>query len=184
MQRRMLSLGISVTLLLCIAWGRSLDAQQNDGPFGLRWGMTKEDVETMQIRLCCRQLGKWGARYEVDHRDFKNFPRRLGDEAKIYLYFGHTNKLLRMYIAISKINAQNRYNQINSLIGKRYDLVNKCVQGGRGSCNDYKIYNKYKKDSVDVEVGFKENLTYRDEIFIALTNTKLHELDKDKANPF
>ena len=64
--------------------------------------MSPEAVAELGIRLCCRQVGEWGARYEVESQDFDKFPTPLGDEEKVYVYFGNTNKLLRIFISIKK----------------------------------------------------------------------------------
>jgi hypothetical protein len=178
------SVGMCVALLIWGGYAISTYAESDDGPFGLHWAMPKEDLTNMGIRLCCRQLGKWGERYEVDHRDLRNLPKRLGDEEKVYVYFGHTNKLLRMYIATTKIGGNNRYNQIKLLIEKGYDFIEECVQKDKDSCKGYQKYATYKKDDVEVDIGFEENLTYRDKVFITLLNTRLYKQDKDTGNPF
>ena len=184
MRRYMLRAGVYSALVLCLWWANISQAQNTEGPFGLRWGMSKEDVEAMNIRLCCHQLGKWGARYEVNRRDFDKLPKRLGDEEKMYLYFGNKNELLRIYIAISKIDGKNRYSQINLLLGKRYEEVKRCDWETAPDCDGYKALTSYKSDDIYILVGFEENLTYRDKIFVTLLNTKLFKGDKDTKNPF
>jgi hypothetical protein len=85
--------GVLWTLFLCgLSIASSLNAQVSDGPLGLSWGMPKEAVERLGIRLCCRQVGTWGTRYTVARQDFNKMPRSFGDEEKIYLYFGNKNK--------------------------------------------------------------------------------------------
>jgi hypothetical protein len=184
MTRFPLSIGIFLPLLICGLWVHALYAQQADGPFGLRWGMTQKDVENMDIRLCCAQLGKWGMRYEVNPQDFKNFPKRLGDEEKIYLYFGNRNTLFRMYVSTTKIGAQNRYNQIKILLAEKYNLVKDCEAKRQNLCGEYKAYAEYKANEVTVFVAFEENLTYRDKIFITLLHNELYKTDKNTKNPF
>lgn len=173
-----------IIIIYCVAPAHAIDASQSDGPFGLRWAMSKEDIETMQIRLCCRQVGQWGERYEVHPRDFKRLPKSLGDEEKLYLYFGNINKLPRLYVSIRKVDARNRFNQLNVLIGKRYDSVHACTQENDNDCNGYKAYNTYQKGDIEVEVALEENLTSRDKIFITLINKTLHKIDQDEENPF
>jgi hypothetical protein len=177
-------IGITTLLLLLVGWGNSVQAQADEAPFGLQWGMSKEDVEAMQIRLCCRQLGKWGERYEVNDRDFDKLPKALGDEEKIYVYFGNDNKLLRIYVAITKIDGKNRYNQIRLLLEKKYDVLKACDWTAASDCNGYKAFTSYQKGEISVFVGFEENLTYRDKIFMTFVNTKLFKGDKDSQNPF
>lgn len=157
---------------------------ENDGPFGLRWGMPKEALEQYNIRLCCRQVGKWGERYQVNHRDFEKLPKRLGDEDKLYLYFGHTNTLLRMYVGIRKVDGRNRFLQLNQLIEKRYDVLQACTQRSSPACNGYAAYTRYKRDEVEVVVALEENLTAHDTIFITLLNTRLYTKADDGKNPF
>lgn len=171
-------------LLLLAGWDNRMLVHADEAPFGLQWGMAKEDVEGMHIRLCCRQLGKWGERYEVNPRDFGKLPKTLGDEEKIYLYFGNDNQLLRVYVAVTKIDGKNRYNQIRLLLGKRYDVLKACDWTASSDCNGYKAFTAYQKGEVDVFVGFEENLTYRDKIFITFVNTTLYKGDKDSQNPF
>ena len=173
-------------LLLCgVLSQQALSAPpENDGPFGLRWGMPKEALAQYNIRLCCRQLGQWGERYQVNHRDFEKLPKHLGDEDKIYLYFGQTNTLLRMYVGIRKVDGRNRFRQLSQLIRKRYDLQQACTQRGSTTCNGYAAYNRYKRDEVEVVVALEENLTASDTIFITLLNTRLHTQDDDGKNPF
>ena len=164
-----------VMLLLLMGWNNRILAQADEAPFGLQWGMTQQDVEAMHIRLCCRQLGKWGERYEVNQRDFGKLPKTLGDEEKIYIYFGNDNKLLRVYVAVTKIDGKNRYNQIKLLLAKRYDILKACDWTAASDCNGYKAFTSYQKGDVDVFVGFEENLTYRDKIFITFVNTALYK---------
>ena len=83
MHRRVHLLGIVILHLCCQAVPKVTAAQTADGPLGLQWGMTKEAVEKLGIGLCCRQVGKYGARYGVASEDFANFPNPLGDEAKV-----------------------------------------------------------------------------------------------------
>ena len=128
-------MGTCVILLCGVAFVQAIDAQPSGGPLGLRWGMPQEAVDQLDIRLCCRQVGKWGARYKVNGQDFPNFPNPLGDEERVYLYFGNTNKLLRVYIAIRKIDGRNRYKQVNIIVNKKYDLIKSCVR---------KKYTKYE----------------------------------------
>lgn len=175
-----------LVVLLCIyGWCVSASqAESDDGPFGLRWGMSKEEVEQLKIGLCCEQLGKWGLRYEVRSKDFQHLPKRLGDEEKIYLYFGNKNTLLRMYVSTSKVGAENRYNQLKSLLAEKYDLLKACNARVKGPCNNYRAYATFAKHDVDVFIGFEENLTYRDKIFITLLHKKLFAADTGGKNPF
>ena len=159
-------------------------AQEDEGPFGLHWGMSKEEVTNMNIRLCCGQLGKWGMRYQVNQLDFKNLPKSLGDEEKMYLYFGNKNELLRIYVAITKINGLNRYRQISLLLEKRYDSLKRCGDKEMDNCENYKTYTHYKKGDIEVFVGFEENLTYRDKISIIFMHGELFKADEDFKNPF
>lgn len=174
-------------LVCCVALFLGASHEQKDeGPYGLDWGMSKEDVILMKIRLCCEQLGKWGMRYQVEPLDFKNLPKHLGDEEKMYLYFGNNDQLLRLYVAISKINGLNRYRQIKLLLEKRYDVVKTCgdQQARSNDCGNYKSYTHYKKGDVEAFIGFEENLTYRDKISIIFMHGKLFKDDNDLKNPF
>lgn len=185
MSRWLVRSGVLLLLLCGVLSLQALGAPpENDGPFGLRWGMPKEALGQYNIRLCCRQLGKWGERYEVNYRDFEKLPKRLGDEDKIYLYFGHSNTLLRMYVGIRKVDGRSRFRQLNVLIQKRYDVLQACTQRGRPACNGYAAYNRYKRDEVEVVVALEENLTAHDTIFMTLLNTRLHTQDDDGKNPF
>ena len=159
-------------------------AESDEGPFGLQWGMSKEEVEKLNIRLCCEQLGKWGLRYQVHSKDFQYFSKRLGDEEKIYVYFGNKNKLLRMYVATSRVGGENRYNQLKELLASKYNMIKQCDAKAKESCNDYRAYAAFAKDAVDVFIGFEENVTYRDKIFITLLHKQLFEADKGSKNPF
>ena len=70
--------GVLWTLFLCgLSIVSPLNAQVSDGPLGLPWGMPKEAVERLGIRLCCRQVGTWGTRYTVARHDFNKLPRSL-----------------------------------------------------------------------------------------------------------
>ena len=84
MQRFFFTSGTSwMTCLCCVMWGQQRAAQPGEGPFGLRWGMSPEAVAALGMRFCCRQVGEWGARYEVESPDFDTFPPPLGDEEKV-----------------------------------------------------------------------------------------------------
>ena len=194
MQRGFFAIGTCLTLLACLISVNAFGAQADAGPLGLRWGMPKEAVEKMEIRLCCRQVGKWGARYSVDRKDIENFPRSFGDEEKVYLYFGNTDKLLRVYIAIKKIDGWNRYRQINLISGEKYLLVEKCTRkeytkyealklGKREEkCKNYEAYSEYRQDDVEVFVGL-EKLPTEYRVSIILLHQALYKKDKDKNNP-
>ena len=185
MSRWFVRSGVLLLLLCGVLSPPALSAPpEDDGPFGLRWGMPREALDQYNIRLCCRQLGKWGERYEVNPRDFEKLPKILGDEDKIYLYFGQANALLRMYVGIRKVDGHNRFRQLSQLIQKRYDLLQTCKQRGNPICKGYAAYNRYKKDEVEVVVALEESLTASDTIFITLLNTRLHTQDDDGKNPF
>ncbi|MGQ4807797.1 hypothetical protein NKDENANG_01157 [Candidatus Entotheonellaceae bacterium PAL068K] len=194
MQRFVFNIGTCVILLCGVVFVQAIDAQPSGGPLGLRWGMPKEAVEQLDIRLCCRQVGKWGARYKVNSQDFTNFPKPLGDEETVYLYFGNTNKLLRVYVAIRKIDGQNRYRQINIIVDKKYDFIKSCIRKkytkyealrlGKSEevCKDYEGYTEYAKNNIEVFVGLERYSTdYR--VSLILLNRKIHEIDKSKNNP-
>ena len=83
-----------------------------------------------------------------------------------------------------KIDGKNRYSQINLLLGKRYEEVKRCDWETAPDCDGYKALTSYKSDDIYILVGFEENLTYRDKIFVTLLNTKLFKGDKDTKNPF
>jgi hypothetical protein len=194
-QRRRFCLAICLALLgAMVLSSPMLHAQSDDGPLGLRWGMSTEAVERMGLGLCCRQVGKWGARYEVNQSDFANFPAPLGDEDKVYLYFGNTNKLLRAFIAIQKQDGWNRYKQMNILAARKYDLIDQCVREQFSKyetlkkrrperpCSDYEAYSVYKKDGVEAFVGLeKHGAAYR--ISVILLHNELFRRDKGKKNP-
>jgi hypothetical protein len=173
--------------------GQQLAAQPGEGPLGLRWGMSPEAWQS-QNRLCCRQVGEWGARYEVDSQDFDKFPNPLGDEEKVYVYFGNTNKLLRIFISIKKTDGWNRYKQINSMIESKYDMKESCVHKvldkyealRRGTseqtCKEYEAYSSYNKDDVEVFVGLKQmGVNY--EVSITQLHNGLYVTDKKKKSP-
>jgi hypothetical protein len=193
-QKRVVNIGTCGILLCWVLLVNTHNAQSADGPLGLRWGMTKEAVETMGIHLCCRQMGKWGARYKVDSQDFNNFPNSLGDEEKVYLYFGNENKLLRVYLVIRKIDGPNRYKQINIIVNKQYDFLESCIRKEytkyealrRGkseeTCRNYESYSSYKKNDIDVFVGLKKYSTDY-EVSVIFLNRRIHNVDKDKNNP-
>ena len=89
------------------------------GAFPTRSGAANGLLQPLSGRLD-DHVGKWGARYQVNADDFQRFPNSLGDEEKVYLYFGNTNKLLRVYSAIRKVDGWNRYKQINVILNKKY----------------------------------------------------------------
>ena len=194
MQRLFHHSGIWILLLWCVAGVSVTDAQKHEGPLGLQWGMTTEAVEQLDIGLCCRQVGKYGARYEVDPADFANFPNGLGDEEKVYLYFGNTNKLLRIFIAIRKVDGWNRYNQINTILGKQYTLKASCkvrkytkyesLEKGKveKTCKNYQAYSEYQDNNIEVFVGLeRESTVYR--ITIVQLHRALYEFDKKEKSP-
>ena len=195
MQRFFFTIGTSwMTFLCCVMLGQQLAAQPGEGPLGLRWGMSPEAVTELGIRLCCRQVGEWGARYEVDSQDFDKFPTPLGDEEKVYVYFGNTNKLLRIYIAITKTDGWNRYKQINSMVESKYDMKESCVHkvldkyealrrgASEQTCKEYAAYSSYKKDDVEVFVGLKQ-MDGNYEVSIIQLHNGLYVIDKSKKSP-
>lgn len=184
MKRVMLQVIVISALISCLGWVRASLAENPDGPFGLQWGMSKANVEAMDIRLCCGQLGKWGVRYEVDRRDFGKLPKRLGDEEKMNLYFGNKDQLQRIYMALTKIGGENQYNQINLLLEKRYTVLKQCHWNTSSDCQGYRAFTSYKTGDIEAFVGFEENITYRDKISITLLNTKFFKSDKGTKNPF
>jgi hypothetical protein len=147
--------------------------------------MPKEAVEQLGIRLCCRQVGAWGTRYTVDPQDFSKVPRALGDEEKMYLYFGKTNKLLRAYVAIPKADGWNRYTQLNALVRETYPLVRSCtrrtyskyeaLEKGKSAetCKEYEAYSEYASNAIEVFVGLTKQPTDYVVSLIAL-NRRLH----------
>jgi hypothetical protein len=164
--------GVLWTLCLCgLSVVSSLNAQVSDGPLGLAWGMPKEAVERLGIRLCCRQVGTWGTRYTVARQDFNKMPRSFGDEEKIYLYFGNKNKLLRAYLAIPKDDGWNRYQQLNALVREVYPLVKACtrqtyskyeaLERGKSeeTCKEYEAYSEYASNAIEVFVGLAKQPT-------------------------
>ena len=194
MHRLFYLLGI-LTLLLCWQAVPSVTAAPTPaGPLGLQWGMSKEAVEQLGIGLCCRQVGKYGARYEVASEDFSNFPNPLGDEAKVYLYFGNANTLLRIYIAIHKVDGWNRYKQLMTLVNENHRLVRTCqhkqydkyesLKRGKTAetCQGYESYAEYVGGGVEVFVWLqKKSGEY--EISIAQLNQTLYDKDKKKKSP-
>lgn len=165
-----------------------------DGPLGLHWGMPKAAVESLGIRLCCRQVGKWGARYLINSEDLRNLPNALGDEEKVYLYFGNTDKLLRLYVAIKKVDGWNRYRQINALAQekytqsescaeKRYDKYEALAKGKAGrTCKQYEAYTSYKRNGIEVFVGL-EKLPVDYRVSLIFLNGDLYRVDQGKKNP-
>ena len=165
-----------------------------DGPIGLHWGIPKAEVEALGIRLSNRQVGKWGARYLVNPEDFKNLPNALGDEEKVYLYFGHTDKLQRIYIAIKKVDGWNRYRQVNALAQKKYSRSASCARQkydkyealtkGKSAktCEQYESYTIYKRDSVEVFVGL-EKVTPDYRVSLIFLHGDLYRVDQGKKNP-
>jgi hypothetical protein len=164
---------MGVILVLCVGGALApLDAQPGDGPLGLQWGVSKEAVEKLGLRLCCRQVGLWGARYEVDPETFRKFPRSLGDEKTVYLYFGNTNKLLRVYVAIVKEDGESRFKQLTQLTFAKYKyLAEECTRKAYGkyealekgtsgvSCKEYEKYVVYKQDDIEVFIGLEKQGT-------------------------
>ncbi len=194
MQRLLLKIEICLAILGCVMGGSVAGTWASDGPLGLHWGMPKEAVEKLGIHLCCRQVGKWGARYQVNADDFQRFPNSLGDEEKVYLYFGNTNKLLRVYSAIRKVDGWNRYKQINVILNKKYTFSESCrrkkydkyeaLKKGKTeeTCKEYDAYATYKKDAVEVLVGLERfGVDYR--ISLIFVHGEIYEIDKDKKNP-
>jgi hypothetical protein len=197
--RASVGIGTCLGLLCCMVLVKTVDAQSSDGPLGLDWGISKEAVEKLGIRMCCRQIGKWGARYEVRRQDFANFPRPLGDEEKVYLYFGNTNKLLRVYIDIRKKDGWNRYKQINTILARRYDMVDTCtrktytkyeaLQKGQTEkiCKNYESYTNYKKGNIEAFAGLERfdtgmrNPDYR--VSVILLHDGLYKVDLEKKSP-
>jgi hypothetical protein len=171
-----------------------VNVQATDGPLGLHWGMPKAAVETLGIHLCCRQVGKWGARYLVDAEDLKNLPNSLGDEDKVYLYFGNTDKLQRIYIAIKKVDGWNRYRQVNALAQKKYSQTDACARRSydkyealaKGktarTCEQYEAYTTYEQDSVKVFVGL-EKLPVDYRVSLIFLHGDLYRVDQGKKNP-
>lgn len=182
-------------LLLSIVIGLSaIDARATDGPLGLQWGMSKAAVEKLGIRLCCRQVGKWGARYLIETEDLKNLPNGLGDEEKVYLYFGNTDKLLRIYVAIIKVDGWNRYKQVNTLAQKKYSRSESCTRQkydkyealtkgqSAKTCEQYEAYAAYEQESIEVFVGLEKRTTdYR--ITLIFLHGDLYRIDQGKKNP-
>ena len=112
----------------------------------------------------------------------------------MYLYFGNTDKLLRAYIAIRKIDGWNRYKQVNIIAGKKYKLIKSCVRRkytkyealrlgkDEETCDNYEASSAYKNNDIDVFIGLEKYSTdYR--ISLILLNSKIHEMDKSKNNP-
>lgn len=172
----------------------AFDGRAADGPLGLQWGMSKAEVDALGIRLTNRQVGKWGARYLVNPEDFKNFPNALGDEEKVYLYFGNTDKLLRIYVAIKKVDGWNRYRQVNALAQEKYTQSESCarqkydkyeaLKQGKSAetCKQYEAYTTYGQDSVEVFVGLEKfTMDYR--ISLIFLHGDLYRVDQGKKNP-
>jgi hypothetical protein len=139
-------------------------------------------------------VGKWGARYLVDAEDLKNLPNALGDEEKVYLYFGNTDKLLRIYVAIKKVDGWNRYKQVNTLAQKKYSRSESCARQkydkyealtkGKSAktCEQYEAYTTYEQDSIEVFVGLEKMIIdYR--ITLIFLHGDLYRVDQGKKNP-
>ncbi len=146
------------------------------------------------MRLCCRQVGEWGARYEVESQDFDTFPPPLGDEEKVSVYFGNTKKLWRIDSARTKTDGWNRYKQRNRLVESQYAMQASCVRkvlekydalrrgASEQTCKAYAAYSSYKKDDVEVFVGLKQMGGHYEVSIIPLHNG-LYVRDKSKKSP-
>lgn len=185
---------IGLLVLAVVIAFSGLHVRAADGPLGLHWGMPRAAVESLGIRLCCRQVGKWGARYQVNDEDLQNLPNALGDEEKVYLYFGNTDKLLRIYVAIKKVDGGNRYRQINALAREKYTQSESCTAQpydkyealAKGkvarTCKQYEAYTVYKGGGVEVFVGL-EKLAIDYRISLIFLNGDLYRVDQGKENP-
>jgi hypothetical protein len=101
------------------------------------------------------------------------------------LYFGHTNKLLRAYVAIPKDDGWNRYKQLNALVREAYPLVKACTRHtyakyealARGkneeTCQEYEAYSAYASNAIEVFVGLAKQPTEYVVSLIAF-NRRLH----------
>ena len=190
MQMSVMRMSLCFLIVVGVVGVCILQAQQDDGPLGLRWGMSNTDAESLGIRLCCKQVGKWGVRYEIEKDALENLPDPLGDENKVYLYFGNMNKLLRIYIDIIKRDGRNRYNQINTMLESNYTFQDGCVQREdkytelqkNKTCGDYYGYANYAKDAIKVFVGL-ERFAQSDRVSIILLHDKLYSADQGKKSP-
>lgn len=184
MQQPVPSRGMILALLSCVAFVSHLHAQPDDGPFGLRWGMPYEALREMNIATCCVQLGKWGQRYQVAPDSFTSLPKALGDERRMYLYFGQTNRLLRVYVAILKPDATSRFKQLSNLLSQKYSLVKQCIQKKESDCNGYDFLTIYQQEDIEAEIALDKSFKGDDKIYITLLNTSLYNSDEKKKNPF
>ena len=196
MSRFFRRMSMGVILVLCVGGALApVDAQPGDGPLGLQWGASKEAVEKIGLRLCCRQVGLWGARYKVEPETFRKFPRSFGDEKEVYLYFGNTNKLLRVYVAIVKEDGESRFKQITQLTSARYKyLVEECTRKTYEkyealeketpgvSCKEYEKYVVYKQNDIEVFVGLEKQGT-NFQISIIHLHEALHNADVARVLP-
>jgi hypothetical protein len=127
--------GVLWTLVLCgLSIVSPLNAQMSDGPLGLPWGMPKEAVERLGIRLCCRQVGTWGTRYTVDRQDFTKLPRSFGDEEKIYWLLSRDRKSSEQCVFHPKVS---RDEGIVNPLGRRAFHEVRCESrgGDLGGCS-------------------------------------------------
>ncbi len=184
MQLQIPKRGMILALLCWVTFVSHGLAQPDDGPFGLRWGMTHEALGEMNISTCCIQFGKWGQRYKVDPGSFSSLPKALGDERRMYLYFGQTNKLLRVYVSIVKPDASNRFRQLSKLLSEKYALVKQCTKKKPSDCNGYDFINNYQQDNIEVEIALEMSFISDDKIYITFLHTSLFASDEKKKNPF
>jgi hypothetical protein len=112
----------------------------------------------------------------------------------VYLYFGNTDKLLRIYVAIKKVDGWNRFKQVNALAQKKYTQSESCARQkydkyealtkGKSAetCKQYEAYTTYEQDSVEVFAGLEKfTMDYR--ISLIFLHGDLYRVDQGKKNP-
>lgn len=145
---------MAFALLLLVSAGSALaQTEVPDAPFGLKWGVSQEQIKSMGIVLSNESDGNFGHQAEA-----KKLPKVVGDADHVVLYFGNDDKLFRV-VAISNefnndktgIKATSRYDELKSALTERY---------GKGKSTEYSGGGDYMRQRDNFAYSLKTGDRY------------------------
>lgn len=129
-----INLLIIINILSCLFFfavtplrAQAIDNEAAQAPFGLKWGMSAEDVRAQNIKLSELSNSKeFGATYQAS-----DLPRTLSDARLVGLSFGFQNKLWRIIVFGQKVDndpygagVKARYSELAAALSDKYGSAN------------------------------------------------------------
>jgi hypothetical protein len=121
-------------------------------PFGLRWGMSRAEFQTVGGKLISESTNSLGVQALVG-----NVPKALSDTLTVILLFGNDDKLWRVYTESKRwtndrsgISVRTRFDELRGLLSVRY-----------GKPTDYllepqdKYYRPYEKFAYSISQDYR-----------------------------